>query len=214
MKRTRFLTTYNEWFKLRGSRVFPFLRHKSAVHLSSSWRWPQRYHNLLPHVTQEDEADEFQSYCLPDFVLIQVLEDVEEELELVGCKLDLTDNDASNVSSLTQLVEDDCRDTTFEQDSAERKRLISHVLQMRASLERYLNQKLARQPRQPRMLIQIAHSSVWFPFKSSKECTDTRILCRNACDSRLWKQGSSQCICPARTRGMLGSGRKVFGFEG
>lgn len=107
------------------------------------------------NVTQEDEADEFQSYCLPDFVLIQVLEEVEEELELVGCKLDLTDNDASNVSSLTQLVEDDCRDTTFEQDSAERKRLLSHVLQMRASLERYLNQKLARQPRQPRMLIQM-----------------------------------------------------------
>ena len=39
-------------------------------------------------VTQEDEADEFQSYCLPDSVLIQVLEEVEEELELVGCELD------------------------------------------------------------------------------------------------------------------------------
>jgi hypothetical protein len=51
------------------------------------------------NVTQEDEADEFQSYCLPDFVLIQVLEEVEEELALVGRKLDLTDNDASNVSS-------------------------------------------------------------------------------------------------------------------
>lgn len=104
-------------------------------------------------VMQEDEADEFQSYCLPDSVLIRVLEQVEEELEFVGCKLDFTDNDASNVSYLTQLVEDDCRDTTFEQDSAERNRLISHVLQMRASLERYLNQKLAGQPRQPRMMI-------------------------------------------------------------
>ena len=49
----------------------------------------------------------------------------------------LTDNVASEVSSLTQIVDDDCHDTTFEQDAAERKRLISHILQMRASLERY-----------------------------------------------------------------------------
>lgn len=67
----------------------------------------------------------------------------------------LTDNVASEVSSLTQLVDADCHDTTFEQDATERKRLISHMLQMRASLERYLNQKLAGQaPVQPRILIQ------------------------------------------------------------
>mmetsp|Transcript_14581 Transcript_14581/g.26415 ORF Transcript_14581/g.26415 Transcript_14581/m.26415 type:complete len:151 (+) Transcript_14581:348-800(+) len=114
------------------------------------------------------------------------------------------------MSSLTQRVEDDCRDTTFEQDSAERKRLISHVLQMRASLERYLNQKLARQPRQPRMLIQMIRQ-----FGSlSKHPKNVPIQEYCAAMMRFETMEIKElCICPARTR-MLGSGRKVFGFEG
>lgn len=84
-------------------------------------------------VTQEDEEDEFHSYCLPNNVLIKLLEEAEEELGL---------NDDSSRSpspeappSLTQMVDDDyhATTTTSQQDAAERKRLISHMLQMRAN---------------------------------------------------------------------------------
>lgn len=82
-------------------------------------------------VTQEDdEDDEFQSYCLPNAVLIKVLEEMEEELGLNQS----APQERQQPMSLTQLVDTDSHATLSEQDAAERKRVITHMLEMRANL--------------------------------------------------------------------------------
>jgi len=111
---------------------------------------------------QEDgDNDEFASFCLPNDVLRKLLEEVEEELGLnqsIFCAASPPheQQEEDEMPSLTQLVDDDCHSTMSEQNAAERKRLVNHMLQMRASLERYLTQKLAYEPHQPssRMLFQ------------------------------------------------------------
>ena len=81
-------------------------------------------------VTQEDEEDKFQFYCLPNAILVEMLNEVEEELGL-----NKREKERRQLPSLTQLVDDDYHATTSEQDAAERKRLMCHMLQMRANSE-------------------------------------------------------------------------------